>query len=397
MQQTRVDMAIFGGGIAGLWLLARLRNAGYSALLFETRALGGVQTIASQGIIHGGAKYALTGNLSDSAKAIGDMPRIWRDCLAGSGELDLSAVRLLSEHQYLWSTENIVSRVAGFFASKAMRSRMTPVPVSERPPIFQSSAFSGKLYQLEEPVLDTGSLVAALAEQYGEYCYRIEGESIELTEGEAGAPSTLVLDGKIELQARRLILAAGAGNERLLAQLGRSGPEMQRRPLHMVMVRGGLPELYAHCLGGGTTPRITITSYPAPEPGERVWYIGGQLAESGVQRNEQEQIGAAQRELAELLPWVDLSALRWAGLRVDRAEPKSPGGRRPDSCYLQSERGVITVWPTKLAFAPRLAQELLSRIGAEGVIPREPGAVQLLDLERVPLARYPWEEAACWS
>jgi glycerol-3-phosphate dehydrogenase len=397
MQQTRVDMAIFGGGIAGLWLLARLRNAGYSALLFETGALGGGQTIASQGIIHGGAKYALTGNLSDSAKAIGDMPRIWRDCLAGDGELDLRPVRVLSDHQYLWSTENLVSRMAGFFASKAMRSRMLAVRGEDRPPVFQCNAFSGKLYRLEEPVLDTATLVLALAEQYGDYCYRIDGERIDLEPADAETPPTLVIDGGIKLQARRLILAAGAGNEGLLAQLGRTGPEMQRRPLHMVLARGRLPELFAHCLGSGTTPRITVTSYPASEQGETVWYIGGELAESGVKRSESEQIAAAQGELQKLLPWVDIAGVRWAAFRVDRAEHRSPGRRRPDSCYMQSEGGVITVWPTKLAFAPRLAQEVLSQIEIEGVLPSDSGELPLPGLKSPPLARYPWEEIACWS
>jgi glycerol-3-phosphate dehydrogenase len=55
----QVDVAILGGGIAGLWLLARLRQAGYSTLLLESQALGAGQTIASQGIIHGGLKYAI--------------------------------------------------------------------------------------------------------------------------------------------------------------------------------------------------------------------------------------------------------------------------------------------------------------------------------------------------
>ena len=50
------DIIIFGGGIAGLWLLNRLHNEGYQAILLETEALGGSQTIASQGIIHGGLK-----------------------------------------------------------------------------------------------------------------------------------------------------------------------------------------------------------------------------------------------------------------------------------------------------------------------------------------------------
>jgi glycerol-3-phosphate dehydrogenase len=304
---------------------------------------------------------------------------------------------VLSDHQYLWSTENLVSRMAGFFASKAMRSRMLPVQREDRPPVFQADSFSGKLYRLQEPVLDTATVISALAEQYGDFCYRIDGESIGLKKAGATALTTLVIDGEIELQARRLILAAGAGNEGLLAQLDRSGPKMQRRPLHMVIARGRLPKLFAHCLGSGTTPRITVTSYPASEQGEAVWYIGGQLAESGVQRGESEQLAAAQGELRELLPWVDFSDTRWAAFRIDRAEHRSPGGRRPDSCYLQSEAGVITVWPTKLAFAPRLAQEVLSQIEKEGVLPGDSLVVPLQGLKRPSVARYPWEEVACWS
>jgi len=51
------DVAIIGGGIAGLWLLNRLMNSGYNAILFESKALGSDQTVASQGMIHGGIKY----------------------------------------------------------------------------------------------------------------------------------------------------------------------------------------------------------------------------------------------------------------------------------------------------------------------------------------------------
>ncbi|HEY6200467.1 MAG TPA: FAD-dependent oxidoreductase, partial [Candidatus Binatia bacterium] len=54
----RLDVLIFGGGAAGLWCLERFRSAGYHALLLESAALGCGQTIAAQGIIHGGGKYA---------------------------------------------------------------------------------------------------------------------------------------------------------------------------------------------------------------------------------------------------------------------------------------------------------------------------------------------------
>ena len=72
------DIVILGGGIAGLWLLNRLYSEGYQPLLIETKALGSGQTLASQGIIHGGLKYALSGSLTGAANVIADMPRRWR-------------------------------------------------------------------------------------------------------------------------------------------------------------------------------------------------------------------------------------------------------------------------------------------------------------------------------
>ena len=95
------DIAIIGGGIAGLWLNAQLRQQGFNTLLIEHNTLGGGQSVKSQGIIHGGAKYALHGALTGSSEAIADMPERWRKALQGEGELDLRGVRLLSDAHYL--------------------------------------------------------------------------------------------------------------------------------------------------------------------------------------------------------------------------------------------------------------------------------------------------------
>ncbi|MGD8595089.1 MAG: FAD-dependent oxidoreductase, partial [Gammaproteobacteria bacterium] len=104
-EHLNVDVAVFGGGVAGLWLLAKLRKLGFNAVLLEANALGAGQTLYAQGIIHGGIKYALTGKLSDSSKAVAQMPGLWRECLQGKGEIDLSTVQILSPYQYLWSTK----------------------------------------------------------------------------------------------------------------------------------------------------------------------------------------------------------------------------------------------------------------------------------------------------
>jgi glycerol-3-phosphate dehydrogenase len=140
-KQLNVDVVIFGGGIAGLWLLSRLRQAGYHTLLLETESLGAGQTRYSQGIIHGGTKYALTGKLTASSESIFSMPKIWRDCLNGKGEVDLSTATILSEHQYMWSTPNLLSRLSGFFASRVVRGRMVAVNKNNRPAVFQNKKF----------------------------------------------------------------------------------------------------------------------------------------------------------------------------------------------------------------------------------------------------------------
>ena len=105
------DIAIIGGGIAGLWLNAQLRQQGFNTLLIEHNTLGGGQSVKSQGIIHGGAKYALHGALTGSSEAIADMPERWRKALQGEGELDLRGVRLLSDAHYLWSPGSIAGNL----------------------------------------------------------------------------------------------------------------------------------------------------------------------------------------------------------------------------------------------------------------------------------------------
>ncbi len=392
------DVILFGGGIAGLWLLGRLREAGYAALLLESRALGGLQTSASQGIVHGGTKYALTGRLTGSSNAIAAMPGIWRACLRGDGELDLSRVPLLSDHQHLWSTGRLASEITGFFASRTMRSRVTALAPEQRPDILRHARFSGHVYRLDEPVLDVAALVAELVHRYGDACLWVDPEQgLRFREG---TPPLLELrntrTGTLRLRARHLVLAAGAGNERLLAALGRATPAMQRRPLHMLMLRGGLPKLYAHCLGAGVTPSITVTTHPGPA-GERIWYLGGQIAESGVERSGPEQIAAGRRELARLLPWLDLAGLGWAGFRVDRAEPRQAGGRRPEHPFLETRDRVSVVWPTKLAFAPALAAELLQQLKRTGIAPGGAAGAVSTQWPRPPLAPLPWEKVQEWS
>ncbi|MDX1298899.1 MAG: FAD-dependent oxidoreductase, partial [Pseudomonas sp.] len=275
-QALSTDVLIVGGGVAGLWLNARLRRQGFATVLAESASLGGGQSVKSQGIIHGGAKYALHGALTGASEAIADMPRRWRKALAGNGELDLSGVRLLSDAHYLWSPGSLAGNITSFFASKAVRGRVDQVKGEQLPPALQHPTFKGKVYRLAELVLDVPSLISRLSELAGDGL--LAGERI-LPLRENDALVGLIIDGR-EVRAQRIILSAGAGNAELLNALGLSQPAQQLRPLHMVLVKGPtLKPLYAHCLGGGPKPRVTITTHPAAD-GQWVWYLGGDLAEA---------------------------------------------------------------------------------------------------------------------
>lgn len=389
-----VDVAIVGGGIAGLWLLARLRQRGYGALLIENERLGAGQTLCAQGIIHGGAKYSLSGQLSESAAAIAGMPALWRRCLRGEDAINLRDARVLADHQYLWATRAPTSRLAAFFASKLMHGRMEKVAATEAgdyPPALHHPGFRGTVYRLDEPVVDVASVLAAFAER--------NREAIVLNQG----PVTPKADGSLTLRHASqptyvirptyIVFAAGAGNAAL------PWATLQLRPLHMVMARGpALPGLlYAHCLGTSDVPRLTVTSHYDIK-GRLVWYLGGGLAEDGVQRDRREQIRAARRELEALLPWADWSQAELATFIVQRVEAQQPQGSRPAEPGIFRNGRVLAVWPTKLALAPLLAERVEEMLRSLGARPRPVDLRALADWPRPEIAVPPWDwEDLEWS
>ena len=385
-----VDVAIVGGGIAGLWLLARLRQHGYGALLIENDRLGAGQTLCAQGIIHGGAKYSLGGQISASATAIAGMPVLWWRSLLGEGDIDLRAARLLADYQYLWATRAPASRLAAFFASKLMLGRMEKV-AGDVPAVLRHPEFRGVVYRLDEPIVDVASVLAAFAEHYHESIVLHQGPVTPKADGtltlrHAGQPTWVI-------RPTCTVFTAGAGNAAL------PWATLQLRPLHMVMARGpALPGLlYAHCLGASNVPRLTVTSH-YDASGRLVWYLGGGLAEDGIHRDRHEQIRATRRELEALVPWADWSRAEFATFTVQRAEAHQPRGIRPAEPGIFRNGRVLAAWPTKMALAPLLAERIEEMLRALGVRPRPVNLRALADWPRPEIAVPPWDrEDLEWS
>ncbi|MEX1237601.1 MAG: FAD-dependent oxidoreductase, partial [Pseudomonadales bacterium] len=258
------------------------------------------------------------------------------------------------------------------------------------PSCFLNQSFKGRVYRLADMVIDTSSLVANLAIQ-GEG--RIFQCAPRVIAGSDGGISCLQLPGELILKADTYIFCAGAGNKTLLQETALNKVGMQLRPLKQVMVKkAGLPAIFAHAvsLGSGAKPRVTITTHSTSD-GERVWYLGGNLAEAGVERSDGDQVVTAKREMRDLLPWIDLDGAEWRTLTINRAEPAQKESARPDTPFCEQAGNAIVCWPTKLTLTPLLGDEVMAKLRTS---PNAETATPLPPLSALPPATpgiAPWE------
>ena len=396
MREINTDIVIVGAGVAGLWMLNTLSKQGYDVLLLEADSIGGGQSVRSQGIIHGGIKYALNGVLSQASDAIKEMPARWRACLKGEGDIDLRAVTTLSDAHYLWSQGSLAAKITSFFAKKAMSGRVDNMAKADYPQIFQHPDFKGNLYKLNEIVIDVPSLLKVLSAQLQQRIVQLDTTNCSWHKDSAGnIMSVRCSEQAIQINAQRFIFAAGQGNATILAQLNIDKPQMQLRPLHMAMVTHttNLP-VYAHCIGASSKPLVTITHHINSD-GSYTWYYGGDIAETGVQRDRGQQIAAAQQLTAKILPWVKLQNAHWSTLRISRAEPKQSALSRPDSAYYHSENNYLVTWPTKLALAPDLSDQVCELFSQQQLVALNKADLNITsNLKTPPLAKPVWSKKA---
>ncbi len=372
MAKHKVDILIIGAGIAGLWLFHRLKRAGYDALLLEKNAIGGGQSIASQGIIHSGLKYTLAGQVSALARSISIMPDLWRAALNGNGPVDLSAAKENAASQHLLIPPGLMGSLIKTISKKALGKGAKETPLEEWPGDISASGFHGSLVHMGEPVLDIPGIIHALAEPYKDCIRQNDGTEIE---------------------AKLTIYTAADGNEEAAKQNNHNkGLETQKRPLLMGLMKHAPFPLYAHFVGNSDKPVATITTHKGKD-GTLIWYVGGAVAERAKDSSPEEVYSAIRKAFAKYMPQVDLSGIEWATLPIDRIEGKSKtDGWLPDTPTIHESGDTLYCWPTKLTFAPLLSDMIFDRVEKSGI---KPNGIQSdwSFLPEAPYAETPWDTA----
>ncbi len=210
-----------------------------------------------------------------------------------------------------------------------LRAKPRPVPVEERPEPLASCP--GTVARIAEPVIDPVSLIMELGRRHHACLMKIDAtQGVAMDRDESGRITGITLSApgggdRCRIEPGTVVLTAGAGNAALAGMAGiGTAVRQQQRPLHMLMMRGRLPELNGHCVDGART-RVTITA-DTDSAGRIVWQVGGQIAEDGVDMEPETLVRRGAAEIRAVLPDLDLGGVEWATYRIDRAEA-AEGGR----------------------------------------------------------------------
>ncbi len=307
--------------------------------------------------------------------------------LGGDHEPNLSGVALRADACAIW-THRSASSLAGLLGAKlALQTRPTTWPQAERPDGL--AGVRGQILRVAEPVLEPASLLAVLGSMHAPRLILGSVQRIAAQPDHVDVELSIANEG-VHVSAGRLILLAGGGNTALRSMAGIRGDASQVRPLRMVLVRGDLPILNGHCIRGAK-PWLTITTVAA-EDSQRVWQVGGEVAEWGASASEDETLSLAAAQVAEALPGISFVSAQWATYDAPRSEHATADGGRPDLPTVLEDGSILTGWPTKLALAPLLSDDIATHVS-----PHFPAVAAPLHWPRPVVATPPWMEICRWS
>ena len=348
----KTDILIIGAGIAGLWTALSLKKAGFSVRVVDAPTLP-KQSLYSQGMIHGGQKFVLSGDISAFASQLATLPARWDAAFKGQGEVDLSAVEITSHQQYFMA-RGMAEGLAAFAAAKVVNAQTAKTTPADYPDILKADqSFKGMVYTLHEKVLNPFSLIATLKQQLGKAFH--DGEVIRVA-----ANGVIHLKDGQEIMADATIALAGEGNAKLIKTLNLP-IETRLRPLRQVYVSDVEYPFYGHVIGLQPKPRLTVTSLKQ-ENGRYEWYLGGLIAEKTQGWREADIIAFAQKELHDIFPHLPWSQKSYRVFDINRAEYGADGKDVQAGPVLQKAGDILFGWPAKLTSAPLLADMIVAEM-----------------------------------
>jgi hypothetical protein len=388
MARIDTDLLIFGTGIASLWCTAHLRARGYKVIMICDRPVGGDQTLAAQGIIHAGLKYALSGKITKLARSISAMPQHWLDALHGKGTVDLSGARVAAQGQELMIPDNIMGGLVSRLSQTVFKGQIYD-HADWRDDIL-SSGFQGHIVQLPEPVVDVPSVVTHIFQKNQSIIFQTSGQEIVFQ-----TPHDIVIGNDV-IHTQACIFACGAGNQKM-ATNNQDEPhiQMRLRPLMMGFLKPAPFLLSAHLIGTSDKPLATITTHTL-QSGEKIWYIGGQVSERATSSPPEKLFKDILKILMRFFPAFDFQQIEMAALALERAEGFATSSHQPpDRPIIQRKNSNFYIWPSKMTFAPLLATQLeddlkKQGINASGNTNWEPESLN--NLANATLAIAPWED-----
>lgn len=392
MKDINVDIVIFGGGIAGLWSYHALREKGYDVILLENQSLGGGQSISSQGILHSGLKYAFAGHINKLAKSISEMPDIWKQALEGYGNVDLTGVQSGVSSQYMLIPKGMMRGIINLVTNRVLGEHVQTLDPPDWPRSIIESGFKGTVIYMDEPVLDTLSVMKSLAQPYKDNILKISWpDEIDFVQNEQGGIDKIILADRLRIVPKQVVFTAAGSNEVIAKNLGHDKQlETQKRPLQMIMAKKAPFALYVHLVGTSEKPLITITTHRHSD-GDLIWYMGGSVAEREKNTAPEKTFAKAREIIRKYLPDADLSHCLWQAHGIDRVEGKKSNHKKlPDTPVIHTHENALYAWPTKWTFAPLLFDELMKHLAEKSVTPSDRNA-ELPDLAFPGFAKPPWE------
>lgn len=374
MKQVKTDIAIIGGGIAGLWLLNKLSKT-YNVVLIENEALGSGQSLASQGLI-------LPRNQEVENKPGEDVYKIWQDCLNGFGDVDLRTTEILSDQQSLVSQNSLVARFSNFVSH--LKYKYLTKQNSIQDIQFVDSLNAGQFYQLDAKVIDMRSLLESLAKHNMSDIYKADIQEYLHEDGQFKGLKLHHSGRHVELFADAFIFTAGNGNVRALRELGLKAPSTPAKDQTQIMIKGMSFALHGlYTLKNGH--QVQVTAHGQAD-NSYVWYVSGQwLHQSG--KTEKERIKRIKQAFKNSFPKSDFSKCLWACQMSQTYQRDWKAAKRQKVFF--TEKAAVA-WPANLTTTPLLVGEIeawLEKIGVSYATEKED-----LGFERVNYGLYPWEQ-----